>query len=281
MEMWFEEKEANSLRYGYRVLDLLYRGKSDFQTVDIVKTEAYGNMMLIDGLVMLTDQDEFVYHEMIAHIPALLHPRVKNVVVIGGGDGGTVRELLKHEQIASIDLCEIDGLVIECAKKYFPKVSVGLSDPRVSVHVTDGIEYVKNLPASSVDLLIVDSTDPIGPGEGLFTEKFYGDVYKALRPDGLMVCQSESPWQPSHSLRGIWQNIATNFDFVKPYLGSVPTYPRGFWSWTMAAKAPFDVAAFDRGRLEKIAGTLEYLNQDMFLAAFALPNFYRHKLGLD
>lgn len=281
MELWFEEREESSLRYGYKVEDILFRGKSDYQSVDIVETKAYGRVMLIDGLVMLTDRDEFVYHEMIAHIPMLLHPKPCRAVVIGGGDGGTVRELLRHSEIEKIDLCEIDSLVVSCAEKYFPSISQGLRDARVTVHITDGIEYVKSLESNSIDLLIVDSTDPIGPGEGLFTQEFYKDVKKALTEEGLMVCQSESPWQAEEGLARIWQNISSNFEFVRPYIGSVPTYPRGFWSWTLASNKPISRSNFDLRRLSSISSDLKYLNKDIAHAAFALPNFYRQKLGLD
>ena len=156
----------------------------------MIETESYGRMLLIDGLVMITDRDEFVYHEMIAHIPALNHRKPERVVVIGGGDGGTVRELLKHPSIKEVVLCEIDGLVVDASKKYFPEVAGCLEDSRVRVNIGDGLAYMKNHDPGVLDLVIVDSTDPVGPGEGLFTKEFYSSVSKALKADGMMACQS-------------------------------------------------------------------------------------------
>lgn len=283
MQLWFQEEQDANQRLSYKIKDVLYKGQSPFQSVHVVTSEAYGNMLLIDGLVMITDLDEFVYHEMIAHVPALHHKAPENVVVIGGGDGGTVRELLKHPEIKKITLCEIDELVVNTSKEFFPKVACGLDDPRVDVKIADGIAYMKSLEEGSVDIVIVDSTDPIGPGEGLFTGEFYRSVSKALRDDGLMVCQSESPWYDEQILRKIQKNVSSGFDHVYPYIGAVPTYPRGFWSWTLATKKPgFDPACYDETRFKKIESNgLSYLTQPLMSAVFALPAFYKKTLGID
>ena len=238
MHLWFNEEDESGFRPSFRVEDILFRGQSEFQSVDVIVTKSFGRMLLIDGLVMVTDLDEFVYHEMIAHVPALLHPCPKNVVVIGGGDGGTVRELLKHPEVEKITLCEIDGLVVETAKKYFPKLASCLDDPRVEVRIGDGVGYMKEHPASALDLVIVDSTDPIGPGEGLFSREFYRSVSASLKEGGLMACQSESPWFEKSLLQRISRNVSGGFEFRYPYIGAVPTYPRGFWSWTLASNQP-------------------------------------------
>jgi spermidine synthase len=228
---------------------------------------------------MLTDKDEFVYHEMIAHIPMIMHSRaVQEILVIGGGDGGTVRELLKHHSVKNITLCEIDGKVVEAAKKYFPAVAGDLNHPKVNVKIDDGIAFVKNSSDDQYDLVIVDSTDPIGPGEGLFSSEFYRNVARILKPDGLMVCQSESPWFPNEALARIARNVTSGFKYMKPYIGSVPTYPRGFWSWTMAAQQPIVPGKYDEGRYEAVAGSLQYLSKGLISGAFALPLFYERKL---
>ncbi len=281
MQMWFQEEIDPNQRFSYKVKDILFRGKSDFQTVDVIETEAYGRMLLIDGLVMITDRDEFVYHEMIAHIPALNHKKPERVVVIGGGDGGTVRELLKHPSVKEVVLCEIDGLVVDASKKYFPEVAGCLDDARVKVNIGDGLAYMKNHAPGVLDLVIVDSTDPVGPGEGLFTKEFYSSVSKALKPDGMMACQSESPWYPKEILQRIYNNVSGGFNFIKPYVGSVPTYPTGTWSWTLASNQELLPANYDKGRFKSIDEKgLSYLSEGMMEGAFAIPNFHAKKLGI-
>ena len=278
MDLWFREVDDGKLSYGYKIKDVLYRGHSDFQAVDVVETEAYGKMLLIDGLVMLTESDEFVYHEMIAHIPALLHSEPRSILVIGGGDGGTVRELLKHSSVEKVTLCEIDGLVVETAKRYFPGTASCLTDNRVDVLVADGVKFVADQDPETFDLVIVDSTDPIGPGEGLFTQGFYRNVAQVLGPGGLMACQSESPWYRAELLNRIHNNVRGGFEFVKPYLGSIPTYPRGLWSWTIGSQRPIEPKNYDRERLAQISDGLSYLNEGVVESSFVLPNFYRRKL---
>lgn len=277
MELWFSEQEQDLIRVSWKTEDVLFRGKSEFQTVEVIETKAYGRMLSLDGCVMVTDVDEFVYHEMIAHVPALIHKDPRRVVVIGGGDGGTVRELLKHRGVQEIILCEIDGMVVDACRKYFPKVAQGLDDPRVKVKIGDGVAYMKELNAE-IDIAVIDSTDPIGPGEGLFSGDFYRSVAKALRPGGVMVAQSESPWHPREVHQRIHRNIAAGFKHKRSYIGAIPTYPRGFWSWTMAANEVFEPKAFDKGRFAGVKSGLQYLSEGLIPAAFELPPFFAAKL---
>ena len=278
MNLWYTEENNGNIRYGYKAKSVLFHEQSEFQSVDVIETEAFGKMMLIDSLVMITDVDEFVYHEMISHIPVCLHGKPKRVVVIGGGDGGTVRELLKYDCIEEIVLCEIDDVVIKAARQHFPEVSSGFDNPRVKINVGDGVAYMKNHQAGVLDLVIVDSTDPIGPGEGLFSKDFYRSVAKSLRPDGLMAAQSESPWYDKGVLQRIKNNVSAGFSEVKNYMGAVPTYPRGFWSWTIAGNRKIDPKEYDRKLFDSVKKDLQYLNDDMMTAVFALPTFYRNKL---
>ena len=278
-QFWYYEEYGEDLKAGFKTRDILFRGQSDFQTVDVIETEAYGRMLLLDGLVMCTSRDEFVYHELISHVPALHHPRPERVVVIGGGDGGTVRELLKHPEVKEIVLCEIDGMVVEVCEKYFPEIAGGIRDPRVKLNIGDGVAYMKEHAPGSLDIVVVDSTDPIGPGEGLFSGDFYRSVARALKPDGIMVCQSESPWHDAPILQRIFKNVSAGFQHVYPYIGSIPTYPKGMWSWTMAANRPVDIQKFDKKRFAAIAETeLQYLNEDLMTGVFAIPNFFKKKL---
>jgi spermidine synthase len=279
MELWFTEQEQDHIRVSWKADEVLFRGQSEYQTVEVINTKAYGRMLILDGCVMITEADEFVYHEMISHIPAVIHKDPKVVVVIGGGDGGTVRELLKHKSIERVVLCEIDGMVVDACRKFFPEVACGLDDPRVEVKIGDGVAYMKELN-QEVDIAIIDSTDPIGPGEGLFSGDFYKSVARAMRPGGVMVAQSESPWYTKDMLGRIHRNISAGFAHRKSYIGAIPTYPRGLWSWTMASNTPFDPAQFDRQRFAAVAKTLKYLSPSRVSSVFDLPPFYAEKIGL-
>ena len=282
MNLWATEQEGEDIRTGWAVTEVLFHGKSEFQTVDVVETKAYGTMLLLDGLVMLTDSDEFIYHEMISHVPLCLHPKPRRVVVIGGGDGGTVREILKHKDVEEVILCEIDGMVIDVSKKFFPQVADCLKpgfDSRVKVRVGDGVAYMKELK-NEVDLILVDSTDPIGPGEGLFSREFYRDVASALRKDGVMAAQSESPWFSKEALSRIHRNINGGFKHQRSYVAPIPTYPRGSWSWTVASQNHIEPQKFDHGRFARIEKGLQYLSSDLMTGAFASPKFYADKIQL-
>jgi spermidine synthase len=283
MNLWVTEQEGEDIRTGWAVTEVLFSGKSEFQTVDVVETKAYGTMLLLDGLVMLTDSDEFIYHEMISHVPLCLHPNPRRIVVIGGGDGGTVREILKHKDVEEVILCEIDGMVIDVSKKFFPQVADCLNpgfDPRVKVRVGDGVAFMKELK-KEVDLILVDSTDPIGPGEGLFSREFYRDVAGALRQGGVMAAQSESPWFTKEALGRIHRNINGGFKHQRSYVAPIPTYPRGSWSWTVAAQEPIDPKKYDQTRFARIEKGLQYLTSDLMTGAFAIPKFYADKIQLS
>jgi len=279
MGLWFSEIEDDAISYGYKVKDVLFHDRSEYQSVKVIETEAVGKMMLLDDLIMVTEFDEFVYHEVISHIPVCLHKKPEKVVVIGGGDGGTVRELLKHQCIKEITLCEIDEMVVDVSKKFFPKLGSFLDDDRVTVRIGDGVAYMKERSTGELDLVIVDSTDPIGPGEGLFCKDFYRSVAEALKPDGMMVCQSESVWHRPELLRRIHNNVSAGFEHRKSYIAGIPTYPRGTWSWTIGSKNSILPDEYNRDRFAAVKSDLKYLNNETMLSVFALPNFYLDKLS--
>lgn len=277
MNQWFTEEEDNSIRYSYAVTQRLFKEKSEFQEVEVIDTIANGRMLIIDGFVMLSERDEFVYHEMISHIPVSLHSAPRKIGVIGGGDGGTLRELLKHDIVEHVVLCEIDAMVVDVSKKYFPQVAAQLDSPKVDVKIGDGIAYMHTLD-KEFDVIIIDSTDPIGPGEGLFTGEFYKSVARALKPGGIMVAQSESPWANSSMISKIHENLSEGFKFIKPYIGSIPTYPRGLWSWSLASQSEIIPSKLRGSRIEQVSPNLQYLSSDLAVAAFSLPKFYQDKL---
>ncbi len=282
-DIWFTERGndiALSLRHKG---DRLFKGQSPYQKVEVYDTFAYGRMLTLDGMVMTSEKDEYVYHEMIAHIPMQVHSNAKRALVIGGGDGGAVRELLRYEQLEEVVMVEIDGMVIEASKQFLPEIAAAFDEPRLNLKVADGIEYVKNSPNGAFDLVIVDSTDPVGPAEGLFTPEFYQHVHRILSPEGIMVTQSESPRFNAKVFREIFDCYRDIFgpDKVHCYFASIPTYPTGTWSFSFSAKGDLHpLNQFDAERAEAFADThsLQYYNGDIHRAAFALPGYVRKML---
>ena len=189
---WIEENFKDRIIMRYPMKRTLFSEKSPFQQVDVVETDGFGNMLLNDNYVMITERDEFIYHEMIAHVPLFVHPEPKKVLVIGGGDGGTIREAIRHPSVEHCDLVEIDGAVIEACKKFIPLTASALDNSRVSVHVEDGVKFARQCPANTYDVIMVDSTDPIGPSEPLFGPDFYKNIHRILKRDGIVVSQAES-----------------------------------------------------------------------------------------
>ncbi len=198
MELWYTEEHTDKVRFSIKVDEQLYSGKSDFQRIDVFKSQEFGTFFTLDGLMMVTEKDEFIYHDMIVHVPMATNPNIKNVLVIGAGDGGTVRELTRYETIEKIDMVEIDKLVVDVCREYLPQTANKLDDPRVSLFFEDGLKFVRSVE-NKYDLIIVDSTDPFGPGEGLFTREFYGNCFKALKEDGILVNQHESPYYEEYA----------------------------------------------------------------------------------
>jgi len=282
-DVWFTDKDENvalSLRH---TGELLYHAKSPYQTVRVLNTYAYGKMLSIDNMVMVTEKDEFVYHEMIAHVPMFVHGQVKRALVIGGGDGGTVRELLRHPQIEEVVMVEIDEKVIEAAKEHLPQIASDFDHPKLKLHIDDGIKYVANCPAESFDLVIIDGSDPEGPAEGLFSPSFYKNVYQALKPNGILNLQSESPMFNAKSFLELNNCMVDIFGFnsVSRYLAFISTYPSGMWSFTIAQKG--SPLAYDKFDLTGAAifsqqHDLQYYTPDMHFAAFTLPPFVRKML---
>lgn len=237
MELWFTENHTKNVKLSIKVDRQLYSGKSEFQRIDIFDSREFGRFLTLDGYMMLTEKDEFIYHEMITHVPMCVNPDARRILVIGGGDGGTVRELLRYPSIEHIDLVEIDELVVEVCRKYLPQTAGCLGDPRLAIHYEDGLKFVRHCE-DAYDLIIVDSTDPFGPGEGLFTKEFYGNCYKALHDDGIMVNQHESPFytQDAYAMQRAHKRIVDSFPISRVYQAHIPTYPSGHWLFGFAAK---------------------------------------------
>lgn len=268
----------------FGVEDVLFSAESEFQQVRVLQTDAFGRLLTLDGLVMLTDRDEFVYHEMIAHPALCLLREPKRVLVVGGGDGGTVREVLRHPSIEHVDLVEIDQMVIDVSRDFFPRIASALENPRLNIRVQDGAEFVRNAEDGFYDLIIVDSTDPVGFAEALFGEDFYRDCHRILSDQGILVSQTESPWDRvfHDSIRAANRFLDSVFKEVELYLASIPTYPLGTWSFTIASKQIHPIDDFDQAsaaeRLAPFIDELQYYHAGLHRAAFAHPLFVQRFL---
>lgn len=278
--VWFTDKDdmqALSLRYTGNVL---FNETTEFQKVRVFETLAYGKMLAINDMVMCTERDEFHYHEMIVHPAAQLSKKLKNVLVIGGGDGGTIRELFKYNSIESVTMVEIDEAVINASKKFLNTMNIEFGNPKLKLIVGDGIEFVKKANAEVYDLVIVDGSDPIGPAKGLFTKEFYADCARTLTADGLLVTQGESPMFHTSTFVALNHCLKDVFGMNKVYtmLFHATTYPSGMWSLMMASKKSLSPKTdLDKTKTAEFVKTkkLKYYNEDLHTGAFCLPNFVR------
>jgi len=272
MDLWFSETYESDLRMSWRVKEVLYHEKSKYQDILILDTYYHGRMLVLDGCVMTTERDEFVYHELITHPALLAIPKPKAVCIIGGGDGGTVREVLKHDSVERVVLAEIDGDVVDVCKTYFPHHTSGLSDPRVDIQIGDGFDYLKN-HRGEFDAILSDSTDPVGPGEILFNPDYFRLVKSALKPEGCFVTQSETMWARKKTIPKTTEHLNKLFGQVFWFGGPVPTYPNGFWSFLIASDLPDPRKVADPARQSAISKSTLYYTPELHSGLFFSPKF--------
>ena len=279
MELWYSENHSEDVKFSIRVDKQLYTGKTDYQRIDVMTSKEFGTFLTLDGLMMVAEKDEFIYHEMITHVPMSVNPEIKNVLVIGGGDGGTVKQLVRYEGIENIDLVEIDRAVVEVSMRFFPGMRVGFEDKRVTVYYEDGLKFIRS-KRNEYDLIIVDSTDPFGPGEGLFTREFYGNCSKALNENGIFVNQHENPYYDNYanSLVRAHSRIKGVFPIHKLYQAHIPTYPSGHWLFGFASNKFDPLEDLDADKWNKLGIKTEYYNTDLHKGSFALPNYVKELL---
>ncbi|MEJ8552791.1 polyamine aminopropyltransferase [Tepidibacter sp. Z1-5] len=279
MQLWYTEDQTNNVKFSMKVKKHLFSETSEFQQVDVFDTHEFGRLLTIDGLVMVTEKDEFIYHDMITHVAMATNLDIKNVLVIGAGDGGTVRELTRYKSIEKIDMVEIDELVVRASKEYLPITSCKLDDPRVNVYFEDGLKFVDG-KENMYDLIIVDSTDPIGPGEGLFTTKFYTDCYNALTEKGILINQNESPYYSDNAreMSRAHRKIKNIFPIAKAYQYHMPTYPSGHWLFGFASKQLDPIKDLDKEKWNELGIKTKYYNTDIHVGAFALPTYVKEML---
>ncbi|MBM0065809.1 spermidine synthase [Alkalicoccobacillus gibsonii] len=269
MELWYTEKQTERFGITAKIKRTLHTEKTEFQQLDMIETEEFGNMLVLDGMVMTTEKDEFVYHEMVAHVPLFTHPNPKHVLVVGGGDGGVIREVLKHPSVEKATLVEIDGKVVEYSKKYLPTIAGALDDERVDVQIADGFMHIAK-SESEYDVIMVDSTEPVGPAVKLFEKGFYEGISKALKEDGVFVAQTDNPWFQQDLIRNVYSDIKEIFPITRVYTANIPTYPSGLWTFTIGSKTK-DPLEVSEDRFHDIE--TKYYTKDLHKAAFALPKF--------
>lgn len=282
MELWYTEKHTDNVKLSIKIDKALYSEETEFQRIDILESKEFGRIFTLDGLMMVTEKDEFIYHDMIVHVPMATNPNIKNVLVIGAGDGGTIREVTRYSSVEKIDMVEIDRRVVEVCKEYLQQTACKLDDERVNIFYEDGLKFVRN-KENEYDLIIVDSTDPFGPGEGLFTKEFYGNCYKALTEDGILVNQHESPYYDYYakSMQDAHEKIYGLFKIHKVYQVHIPTYPSGHWLFGFASKKYDPIKDLNVEAWEKLDIKTKYYNTDIHVGCFALPTYVKELLKVE
>ncbi|MCX7816245.1 MAG: polyamine aminopropyltransferase [Syntrophales bacterium] len=280
MHLWFTESDIRSFGPLFKVKRTLCLVESKFQKIAVYETPELGRLLVIDGLVMSCEYDEFAYHEMLAHVPLYVHPNPKYVLIIGGGDGGTLREVVKHETVEKVDLVEIDEEVIKITREFLPGLASAFDHPKVTICIMDGYEYVK-CARNLYDVILVDGSDPVGPAERLFSQEFFELCRRILNDEGVFVSQTESPYDVNLKAHVpvIFSRLRAVFPRTMMYLANVSTYPSGLWSFAFSSDRYDPIEDFRKDRFERDGLVLKYYNADIHRAAFVLPNFVREIIG--
>lgn len=280
MELWYTEEWTNEVRLGIKVKKHLFTKKSEFQQIDIFDSNEFGRMLIIDGLMMANEKDEFIYHDMIVHPAMATNPKIRKILVIGAGDGGTVRELTRYATIEHIDMVEIDEVVTRSCQEHLPQTAGKLTDPRVNLIFDDGLKFVRKADAGSYDLILVDSTDPISVGAGLFTTEFYTDCHRVLTDDGILVNQHESPYfeRDQTAMKKAHAKIDKLFPVAEVYQIHLPTYPSGHWLFGFASKGLHPIKDVQAEAWNALGLKTNYYNTDLHTGCFALPTYVKEML---
>lgn len=274
MEIWFSEFHTGNVKLSVRIDKQLFSGESEYQRIDVFESQEFGKFVALDGEIVFSDKDEFVYDEMVTHVPMSVHPHVRNVLIIGGGDGGVAKELIQYPDIETIDVVEIDKMFVDVCREIFPEAAKGFDDDRVTVHYEDGLRFLRN-KKERYDLIINDSTDPFGHTEGLFTKEFYGSCYKALRGDGVMVYQHGSPFydEDEAACRSMHRKVFRSFPISRVYQAHIPTCPSGYWLFGFASKKYHPLQDFQPNRWKERNIKTWYYTTNLHMGAFMLPRY--------
>jgi spermidine synthase len=276
--VWYTELHDGLSGLTVKVDRIIESRRSEFQRIDVLDTRDFGRMLVLYGSLMVCDRDNNAYNEMLAHVPLFVHPSPKQVLVIGGGDCGTLTEVLKHPCVESCTMCEIDRMVVETAKEYFPNLTGGVDDPRARLVYQDGKKYIEGA-RDRFDIVLLDLSDPVGPAADLFQKSFHQQVYDRLNDDGIMVAQSESPYYNQETVRALYRNLKQIFPVVRMYTCFMPIYPSGYWSFAFCSKRYDPVEDFREQRWQELNLTTSYYNADTHVGAFALPQFVKELVG--
>ena len=277
MTQWFEETFQGRVRLALRVKRSIFHGRSQYQAIDIVDTEAYGRTLLLEDAYMTSVGDEFFYHELLVHPALTSAPSIKRVLVIGGGDGGTVREVLRHPEVEQVVMCELDEMVTAVCKEHLGEFKVPWGDPRLELRFGDGVAYLREYRGAPFDVILIDGTDPVGPAEGLIHASFYESCKRVLAPGGVIALQSEAPLLMQGDFVRIVKTLEGVFPRVAPYFGPIAIYPSGSWSFTFASLGTDHLAPIE-ARQQRIEPDSRYYNRDIHRAAFVQPNYVRQAL---
>lgn len=277
MTFWYDETWEGKTRYGCLVREVLFSGRSDYQKIEVVDTAHYGPTLVLDGIFMTSAKEEHFYHEMLVQPAMITAPRIARVLIIGGGDGGTAREVLRHPEVEQVTMVEIDAMVIDACKEHLPMIGTAWDDPRLEVMVGDGIAYVKRDDLKPFDVILLDGCDPVGPAAGLFDLAFYSNCAARLSAGGIFTAQTESPILQREVFLDIVGTLRQAFTNVRPCFGPAPLYAADQWSWTICSNGT-DPASIHEERLERIEPQMKYYNRDIHAAAFALSSDLKRAL---
>lgn len=281
-DIWYSEYHAEDVRFSLKVIEHLHGEQTPFQRIDFYRSATFGTFFTLDGLMMVTEKDEFAYHDMMVHPAFCTNPGIRDVLIIGGGDGGTAREVCRYPTVKRIDMVEIDERVVRLCQRFLPSVSMVLDrDPRLRLHFEDGLAFVARSGPDSYDLILVDSTDPIGPGEGLFTQGFYQNCKRILRTNGILVNQHESPFYDSYrnEMKRAHDKIRSLFPVSRVYGFHMPSYPSGFWLFGFASKDLDPLLHGIPAAWEALGLDTRYYNTELHRSAFALPTYVKEVLN--
>lgn len=279
MEIWFSELHTANVKLSVRIDKQLFSGESDYQRIDAFESQEFGKFVALDGEIVFSEKDEFIYDEMVTHVPMAVNPRIKNVLIIGGGDGGVARELEKYDSIETIDVVETDKMFVDVCRQIFPEVASGLDDKRVKVYYDDGLRFLRS-KREEYDLIINDSTDPFGHTEGLFTKEFYGSCYKALREDGSLVYQHGSPFydEDVEACKSMHRKVYRSFPISRVYQAHIPTCSSGYWLFGFASKKYHPLNDFEPEQWKKLGIKTRYYTTNLHSGAFMLPKYVEELL---
>lgn len=274
MQIWFSEYHTLNAKLDVRIEKQLFSGESEFQKINVFQSYEFGKFVSLDGEIVFSEADEFIYDEMVTHVPMAVHPDVKNVLIIGGGDGGVAKELIGYSTIEHIDVVETDKMFVDVCKEFFPESAEGLEDPRITMHYDDGLRFLRR-KSDEYDLIINDSTDPLGHTEGLFTKEFYGSCYKALKEDGIMVYQHGSPFYDEDEVecRKMHRKVYKSFPISRVYQAHIPTCPSGYWLFGFASKKYHPLNDFKPEKWEALGLKTWYYTTNLHRGAFMLPKY--------